>query len=94
MAILSCARHAQVSLTIVNLDHMLKLASTESSLAIDFDYNHEMKVGGVATCLAGALCGAPAYGQTKFNVLAHGMTHSIHRRAPGLVCASFLGVRH
>ena len=32
-----------VMLLIVNLDNMLKLASTESALEIDFDYNHEMK---------------------------------------------------
>ena len=31
-----------VGLLIVNLDNMLKLASTEASLAIDFDYSHEM----------------------------------------------------
>ena len=53
---------------IVNLDNMLKLASTENALKIDLNYNHEMKVGGLASFINGLLLGSPAYGQTKFNV--------------------------
>ena len=65
-----------VMLLIVNLDNMLKLASTESALAVDFDYNHEMLVGGVSTVTAALLGGSPAYSQTKFNVLNHATTPS------------------
>ena len=81
-----------VMILIVNLDNMLKLASTESALQIDFDYNHEMQVGGAASLVNGVLCGSPAYGQTKFNVLNYGMTHSTERALPSVVCALFCGV--
>ena len=50
------------------LDNMLKLTSSEAALGVDFDYNHEMQVGGLATIASAVLVGAPAYGQTKFNV--------------------------
>ena len=46
-----------------------------SALAVDFDYNHEMLVGGVSTVTAALLGGSPAYSQTKFNVLNQAMTH-------------------
>lgn len=81
-----------VMLLIISLDNMLKLASTESSLAVDFEYNHEMKVGGITTIITALLCGSPAYGQTKFNVLNYGMTHSTTRALPALVCGTFCGV--
>ena len=42
---------------------------------MDFDYNHEMLVGGVSTVCAALLGGSPAYSQTKFNVLNQAMTH-------------------
>ena len=71
---------------------MLKLASTEAQLQIDFEYNREMMVGGVATLLSGVLVGSPAYSQTKFNVLNHAMTHSTTVVTPTLVCALFNGV--
>ena len=87
-----CAPTWLVMVLIVSLDNMLKLASTESALQIDFDYNHEMRVGGIASLLVGALCGSPCYGQTKFNVLNHGMTHSTTRALPSVVCALFCGV--
>ena len=80
-----------VMLLIVTLDNMLKLASTESALAIDFDYNHEMLVGGVSTVTAALLGGSPAYSQTKFNVLNHAMTHSTASALPSVVCALFCG---
>ena len=88
----TCVPTWVVMLLITSLDNMLKLASTESSLAIDFDYNHEMKVGGATTILTALLCGSPAYGQTKFNVLSFGMTHSTERSLPALVCGAFCGV--
>ena len=49
-----------VMLLIVLLDDMLKLASTEASLAIDFDYNAEMRVGG---CGAGVFLRQPREGR-------------------------------
>lgn len=52
-----------------SLDSMLKLTSSEKALSIDFNYNHEMKLGGKATLISSFLCGTPAYGQTKFNVI-------------------------
>jgi hypothetical protein len=33
-----------------SLDSMLKLTSSEKALGIDLNYNHEMKLGGKATC--------------------------------------------
>lgn len=63
-----------------------------AQLAIDFDYNREMKVGGAATLLTAVLGGSPAYSQTKFNVLNHAMTHSITAVLPTVVCAGFNAV--
>jgi hypothetical protein len=54
---------------VTTLDNMLKLTSSEAALGVDFDYNHEMTVGGLATIASAVLVGAPAYGQTKFNVM-------------------------
>jgi MFS superfamily sulfate permease-like transporter len=78
-----CVPTWMVMLLIIALDNMLKLASTESSLAIDFDYNHEMKVGGATTMSMAFLCGSPAYSQTKFNVL--GTSHPTPTNADRLV---------
>jgi SulP family sulfate permease len=80
-----------VMVIIVNIDNMLKLASTEASLGIDFDYNREMRVGGRVTLATGLLVGGPAYSQTKFNVLNYAMTHSTTVVLPTLVCAGFNG---
>ena len=87
----SCVPTWIVMILIVILDNGLKLASTEASLAIDFDYNHEMKVGGAATLLSAIFCGSPTYSQTKFNVLNYGMTRSTSRRLPSLVVGIFSG---
>ena len=76
---------------IVNLDNMLKLASTENALKIDLNYNHEMKVGGLASFINGLLLGSPAYGQTKFNVLNYGFTHRTDSSLASCVCAAFCG---
>lgn len=54
-----------IMIGIVCLDNMLKLASTESALKIDLDYNREMKIGGLATLANALAIGSPAYGQTK-----------------------------
>ena len=80
------AKHLPFALT-----DMLELASTEPPLSIDFDYNHEMKVGGAATLLLGLLGGTPVYSQTKFNVLSYAMTHSTTVVLPALVCSAFNG---
>ena len=88
----ACVPTWVVMILIVNLDNMLKLASTETSLSIDLDYNNEMKVGGAVSMLTGLLVGSPAYGQTKFNVLNYAMTHSTTRALPSVVCGIFCGV--
>jgi len=80
-----------VMLLIVNLDNMLKLASTESAISVDFDYNHEMIVGGASTVVAALLGGSPAYSQTKFNVLNYAMTHSTTSALPSCVVGFFCG---
>ena len=80
-----------VMLLIVNLDNMLKLASTESAISVDFDYNHEMIVGGASTVFAALLGGSPAYSQTKFNVLNYAMTHSTTSSLPSCVVGFFCG---
>mmetsp|Transcript_23205 Transcript_23205/g.55929 ORF Transcript_23205/g.55929 Transcript_23205/m.55929 type:complete len:1314 (-) Transcript_23205:373-4314(-) len=72
----SCLPVLAVMLPIVSLDNMLKLASSETALEMDLDYNKEIKIGGAATLINAFLIGAPAYGQTKFNVLNYGFTHS------------------
>ena len=92
ISLFACLPSWIVMIFIVVLDNGLKLASTEASLAIDFNYNHEMTVGGGATLLSAVCCGSPAYSQTKFNVLNYGMTRSTSRRLPSLVCGIFNGV--
>ena len=77
---------------ILSLDNLLKLASTESALGLDLVFNYEMMIGGGATLLVGLLAGAPAYGQTKFNVLNYGITHSTERRFPSVINAAFCGL--
>ena len=71
---------------------MLKLASTETALKVDLDYNREMKVGGLASLLNALLVGAPAYGQTKFNVLNYGFTHQTDNPLAACVCGAFCGI--
>ncbi len=73
--------------TMTSLDSMLKLTSSEKALGIDLDYNHEMQVGGKATLFSSLLCGSPAYGQTKFNVI----NLSIARTADSALPTMYLG---
>lgn len=73
--------------TMTSLDSMLKLTSSEKALGIDLDYNHEMKLGGKASLLSSLLCGSPAYGQTKFNVI----NFSIARTADSSLPTIYLG---
>mmetsp|Transcript_37331 Transcript_37331/g.82110 ORF Transcript_37331/g.82110 Transcript_37331/m.82110 type:complete len:1254 (-) Transcript_37331:421-4182(-) len=80
-----------VMLPIVVLDDLLKVVSSEAQLQGDFDFNREIKVGGVATMLSAVFIGVPTYGQTKFNVLAYGITHSTRTSIPTLVCGLFNG---
>mmetsp|Transcript_39080 Transcript_39080/g.85892 ORF Transcript_39080/g.85892 Transcript_39080/m.85892 type:complete len:686 (-) Transcript_39080:40-2097(-) len=81
-----------VMVLIISLDNMLKLASTEAVLHIDFDYNHEMKVGGFTTLVTAILAGNSVYGQTKFNVINFSITHSVHQSLPTYVTGGFCGV--
>ena len=67
-ALPNCAGLWVMGACVTALDNMLKLTSSEAALGVDFDYNHEMQVGGLATIASAVLVGAPAYGQTKFNV--------------------------
>ena len=89
--LLGCLPILAVMLPITCLDNMLKLASTETALEVDLDYNREMKVGGLATIVNAFLGSPPAYGQTKFNVLNYGFTHSTDSRLASIVMASFCG---
>lgn len=70
---------------------MLKLASSEIALGIDLNYDHEIKVGGCATILNAFLAAMPAYGQTKFNVLNYGFTHSTESTTAGIIMSCFCG---
>ena len=45
-------------------------------LGIDRDHRED------PTIVTALLCGSPAYGQTKFNVLSYGMTHSTTTTVP------------
>ncbi|KAL7552508.1 hypothetical protein ACHAWF_015774 [Thalassiosira exigua] len=73
-----------------SLDSMLKLTSSEKALGIDLDYNHEMQLGGKATVVSALFAGAPAYGQTKFNVInlsiARTAESSVPTLALGTIC--------
>merc|ERR1719464_413734 len=71
-----------------SLDSMLKLTSSEKALGIDLDYNHEMVLGGWATVASALLCGSPAYGQTKFNVINLSIAHTSNSRIPTLGCGA------
>ena len=75
-----------------SLDNMLKLTSSEKALSIDFDYNHEMKLGGKATLVSSLFAGTPAYGQTKFNVINYSIERTNESRVPtlGLSALCFL----
>lgn len=68
-----------------SLDSMLKLTSSEKALGVDLDYNHEMKLGGKASFLAALLAGAPAYGQTKFNVMNLSIARTSQSSLPTLL---------
>ena len=68
--------------TMTSLDSMLKLTSSEKALSIDLDYNHEMKLGGKATLVSSLLCGSPAYGQTKFNVINFSIARTTESSLP------------
>lgn len=72
---------------ITSLDNMLKLTSSEKALGIDLDYNQEMMLGGQATLVSSIFAGAPAYGQTKFNVI----NFSIARTAESPLPTIYLG---
>mmetsp|Transcript_9887 Transcript_9887/g.21422 ORF Transcript_9887/g.21422 Transcript_9887/m.21422 type:complete len:1286 (+) Transcript_9887:334-4191(+) len=76
--------------TMTSLDSMLKLTSSEKALAMDLDYNHEMKIGGKATILSSLFCGSPAYGQTKFNVINKSIARTVESSTPtlglGFIC--------
>ena len=71
---------------------MLELASTEPPLSIDFDYNHEMKVGGAATLLLGLLGGTPVYSQTKFTQINYAIVHSLRKSHPAYTAGSLCGL--
>eukprot|EP00956_Cyclotella_meneghiniana_P030573 scaffold77279_cov55-Cyclotella_meneghiniana.AAC.1 len=68
-----------------SLDNMLKLTSSEKALGVDLDYNHEMKLGGKASLIAALLAGAPAYGQTKFNVMNLSIARTSQSSLPTLL---------
>ena len=51
----------------------------------------QMKVGGLASIANAFLLGAPAYGQTKFNVLNFGFTRRTDSALAAYVCAFFCG---
>lgn len=72
-----------------SLDSMLKLTSSEKALSIDFDYNHEMKLGGKATLFSSILVGSPAYGQTKFNVINLSIAHTSESSLPTLLLGAW-----
>lgn len=78
-----------VMIVICTLDDMLKLASTEAKLQLDYDYNHEIIVGGVATYTSAVLAGITVYSQTKFNVLNFGIVKSTTEMMSGVVCSIF-----
>jgi SulP family sulfate permease len=80
-----------VMILIVLLDNGLKLAATESALAIDIDYNQQMRVGGWGSIISAFLAGAPVYNQCKFAVLNYGMTHTTERKLPAITVALFTG---
>jgi len=86
-AIPTCIPIFIMGATMTSLDCMLKLTSSEKALSIDLDYNHEMKVGGLATLMSSVLCGSPAYGQTKFNMI----NFSIARTADSSLPTMYLG---
>lgn len=71
---------------------MLKLASSETALEMDLDYNKEIKIGGTATMVNGILFGTPTYGQTKFNVLNYAFTHCTDSPLAGYVMVSFCAI--
>mmetsp|Transcript_15923 Transcript_15923/g.28658 ORF Transcript_15923/g.28658 Transcript_15923/m.28658 type:complete len:1321 (-) Transcript_15923:113-4075(-) len=86
-AIPTCIPIFIMGATMTSLDSMLKLTSSEKALSIDLDYNHEMQLGGKATLMSSILCGSPAYGQTKFNVI----NFSIARTAESPLPTMYLG---
>ena len=53
------------------LDSLLMLTTTETVVAIDVDYDHEMCIGAAATIINSLLGGQPVYSQTKFTQVLH-----------------------
>lgn len=74
------------------LDNLVMLASTETSLGIDFTYNHEMRVSGVASILSALLGGQPVYAQKKFAQINYSIVHSLDRALPSYACGVFCGL--
>lgn len=87
-AIPTCIPIFIMGAVMTSLDSMLKLTSSEKALSVDLDYNSEMKLGGKATLLSALLCGSPAYGQTKFNVI----NFSIARTSDSPLPTVYLGL--
>jgi hypothetical protein len=59
-ALYLCIPNWIVMVIVICLANMLEMSTTESALQIDFDYNKEMKVGGVACLVNAALLGSSA----------------------------------
>lgn len=72
--------------------NMLKLASSETALEMDLDYNKEIQIGGMATLINSLFFATPCYGQTKFNVLNYGFTHTTESPLASRVMALFCGL--
>ena len=74
---------------IVTLDYLFKLAGTEKALAIDLDYDDEMRLTGKFNLINALFVGPPSYSQMKFNVMNHGIVGRTDDRLPGYIAATF-----
>eukprot|EP00966_Prymnesium_polylepis_P129952 3004973-Prymnesium_polylepis.1 len=86
-----CALTFSSMVLITLLDSLLMLTTTETALAIDIDYNYEMRVSGIATLLSSLLGGQPVYSQTKFSQINFSISHSLDAALPSYVCALLCG---
>ena len=79
-------------LLITTLDSLLMLTTTETVVAIDIDYDYEMRVVALATLINTLLGGQPVYTQSKFTQINYAITHSLRTSAPAYACGALCGL--
>ena len=74
------------------LDSLLMLTTTETVIAIDIDYDREVRVAARATLLNSLLGGQPVYSQTKFTQINYAIVHSLRKSHPAYTAGSLCGL--